>query len=297
MITNEFKNKIEEAFNSKITDFKIVSKYVTLITFSNQKYIIKKVSNRTKNIYDYLISQEVKEVVYPMKKIIFQKEIFFVYKYYQEYTYPNEKKIIDLIEVVDKVHKKTGFTVRLNDSNFKQCMKIYKNLDMIFQTLEMIVRECEINDDKEDYDWIILSKYFIFLQTKKIMYQLQRKIHKYIDNKGSLIYGLNHGNLNLNHMVGNKLISFEKSYIGFIVSDYVRLYLSVDDIEGLWFKNIEEKITSYGNDFYKIYFKFMVLYIYIINLRIDSFDKHTFLNCYVQICSKINHFLSLTSNY
>ena len=297
MITNEFKLKIEEAFNRKITSIKLVSKYVILISFSDYKIILKKVDVKTKNIYDYLISQDVKEVVYPMKKIIFEKEIFFVYKYISNYEYPNEKKVIDIISVVDNIHKKTGFTVRLNDSNFKQCMKIYKNLDRIFQTIEMIVRESEVKEKKEDYDWIILSKYNILLKTKKIMYQLQRKIHKYIDNKGSLIYSLNHGNLNLNHFIGKKLISFDKAYIGFFISDYARLYLSVDDLDGLWFKGIEEKITSYGNDFYKVYFKFLVLYIYVINLRIDSFEQHTFLNCYVQICGKINHFLSLTSNY
>ena len=228
---------------------------------------------------------------------MYNKEIYFIYNYVNNYEYPSEKKITDLTNTVYELHKKTGFTVRLNDENFKYFYRIYKNLDRIFQTMEMMVRECETRQKKTDYDWIILSKYYVFLDAKKIMYQLQRKIHKYIDNHGSVIYALNHGNLNLNHYIQKKLVSFDNGYIGIFISDYAKLYVSLDDIDGEWFKEIEEKISSYSNDFYKIYFKFLVLYIYIINLRFSSFDTHTVLNTYLQIATKINRFLTLTSNY
>ena len=60
------------------------------------------------------------------------------------------------------------------------------------------------------------------------MYQLQRKIHKYLDNKGTCIYCLNHGNLSLNHYVQKKLLSFDNGYVGIFVSDYAKLYVSLD---------------------------------------------------------------------
>ena len=198
---------------------------------------------------------------------------------------------------MDELHKKTGFTVRLNDINFKFFYRIYKNLDRIFQTLEMMVRECEERIKKTDFDWIVLSKYYIFLNTKKIMYQSQRKIHKYLDNHGNAIYALNHGNLNLNHFMQKKLVSFDNGYTGIFVSDYAKLYVSLDDLEGTWFKELESKLNSYENEFYKTYFKFLVLYIYVINLKFSSFEEHTILNTYLQISAKINRFLSLTSNY
>ena len=235
--------------------------------------------------------------IYPIKKIVYEHDCYFIYKYIQKYEYPNEKKVKDMLDSVDEVHKKTGFVMRLNDLNFKYFMRIYKNLDRIFQTLEMLVRETEVKSVKTDFDWIILSKYHIYLKTKKIMYDLQRKIHKYIDNNGSATYVLNHGNLNLNHYLQKKLISFDHAYIGIFVSDYAKLYVSIDDIEGEWFKDLEDKIINYGNEFYKIYFKFLVLYIYIINLRFSSFSEHVILNTYVQLSTKINHFLTLTSSY
>ncbi len=297
MIKNEFITKIEEAFNFKILSQEALTNLVTLLSFKEGKIILKKVNIRTKNIYDFLASQKVNRVEFPIKQFKFDNDIYFVYKHINSYEYPSEKKISDLIDAVHELHKKTGFTVRLNDVNFKFFYRIYKNLDRIFQTLEMFVRECEEKQKKSDFEWIVLSKYHIFITAKKMMYQIQRKIHKYLDNHGNAIYALNHGNLNLNHFIQKKLISFDNGYTGIFVSDYAKLYVSLDDTEGIWFKEIEDKINSYGNDFYKLYFKFLVLYIYIINLRLSSFEKHTILNTYIQIASKINLFLALTSNY
>ena len=297
MIKIDFKEKIEEIFNEKIIKMEALTTQVTLLLFKNAKYIVKKVSIKSKNIYDFLASQKVENVLYPLKQFTYNNEIFFVYKYIQDFEYPNEKKIIDLINAMDELHKKTGFTVRLNDINFKFFYRIYKNLDRIFQTLEMMVRECEERIKKTDFDWIVLSKYYIFLNTKKIMYQSQRKIHKYLDNHGNAIYALNHGNLNLNHFMQKKLVSFDNGYTGIFVSDYAKLYVSLDDLEGTWFKELESKLNSYENEFYKTYFKFLVLYIYVINLKFSSFEEHTILNTYLQISAKINRFLSLTSNY
>ena len=297
MIKNDFKEKVEELFKEKIIKVEALTPQVTLLLFTNAKYIVKNVNLKTKNIYDFLASQKVDVALFPLKQFIYDNEIFFVYKYIQDFEYPSEKKILDLIEVMDELHQKTGFTVRLNDLNFKFFYRIYKNLDRIFQTLEMLVRECEERVKKTDFDWIILSKYNIFLTAKKIMYQTQRKIHKYLDNHGNATYVLNHGNLCLNHFLQKKLVSFDNGYIGIFVSDYAKLYVALDDVEGTWFKELENKLNKYENDFYKSYFKFFVLYIYIINLRISSFSEHTILNCFVQISAKINRFLSLTSNY
>ena len=143
MIKNEFINKIEEAFNFKIEKQEALTTLVTLLSFKEGKLILKKVNKRTKNIYDFLASQKVEGALYPVKQFMFDNEFYFVYKYVNSYEYPSEKKIIDLINTVYELHKKTGFTVRLNDINFKYFFRIYKGLDRIFQTLEMLVRECE----------------------------------------------------------------------------------------------------------------------------------------------------------
>lgn len=297
MLKNELKIKIEDSFKEQIIEIEALTFEVTLLSFKTGKIIVKRVSNKVKNTYDYLASQECKMVLYPIKQFVVDNEVYFVYKYMSKYEYPDNIKIYELIEAADSLHKKTGFTVRLNDDEFKYFYRIYKNLDRIFQTLEMLVRESESKPYKTDNDWIILSKYKTFIKVKKLMYQIQRKIHKYVDSKGIVIFALNHGNLCINHIIQKKLISFDKSYIGIFVSDYAKLYVSIDDIEGEWFKEIDKKLTSYNNDFYKLYFKFLVLYIYLINLKLLDIENFGVINSYNQIESKINRFLFLTASY
>lgn len=294
---NELFSKIEESFKDKIIKIEAITYEVTLLSFTTSKLILKRVSNKVKNTYDYLASQECKMVLYPLKQFVYKGDVYFVYKYMSKYEYPDNKKIYELIEAADSLHQKTGFTVRLNDDEFKYFYRIYKNLDRIFQTLEMFVRESESNPNKTDNDWILLSKYHTFLNVKNLMYKIQRKIHKYVDSKGSVIYALNHGNLCINHIIRKKLISFDNSYIGIFVSDYAKLYVSIDDIEGDWFKEIDKRLSSYNNEFYKLYFKFLVLYIYLINLKFSDINNFGIINTYNQIEAKINRFLILTANY
>ena len=297
VLKNDLKNKIEESFKEKIIKEEAITFEVSLLQLGTGKIIVKRVSNKVKNTYDYLASQECKMVLYPLKQFIFEGDVYFIYKYMSKYNYPDIKKIDDLIDAMTLLHQKTSFTVKLSDKEFKYFFRIYKNLDRIFQTLEMFVRESEIKEEKTDNDWILLSKYNTFLKLKTIMYSLQRKIHKYIDSKGSVVYALNHGNLNLNHIIQKKLISFDNSYLGIFISDYAKLYVSIDDVEGEWFKEIDKKIKEYNNDFYKIYFKFLVLYIYIINLKITDINEFSVINSFNQIESKITRFLTLTASY
>lgn len=297
MLKNELILKIEDSFKEKIIKTEAITYEVTLLSFQTGKVIVKRVSNKVKNIYDYLASQECNMVLYPIKQFVLNGEVFFLYKYMPKYDYPDNKKIYELLDAMSSLHQKTGFVVRLNDDEFKYFYRIYKQLDRIFQTLEMLVRESESKPNKTDNDWILLSKYKTFMKLKNLMYQIQRKIHKYVDSKGSVIYALNHGNLCINHIIRKKLISFDKSYIGIFVSDYAKLYVSIDDIEGEWFKEFDKKLSEYNNDFYKLYFKFLVLYIYLINVKFSDINNFGVINSYNQIENKINRFLILTASY
>lgn len=291
VLNNELIKKIEETFNEKIISKKALTTEVTLLSFKNQKLIVKKVSKKTNQIYEYLRSSQFLNALYPIKKIIDNKAIFYLFNYLNSYEYPGEKKIIDMISVIKELHEKTSFNVKLEESNFKYFYRIYRKLDNIFQTLEMFVRESEVKDNKSDFDWIILSKYHIFLDCKTTLYNLQRKIHKYLDNKGIAMYSLCHGNLTLDHFRQNKLLSFDHAYIGFFVSDYAKFYVSIDHISGDYLKQIDKILSEYSNEFYLLYFKFMVLYIYMINLRLDSFYEYATINVYLELSKRIAFFL------
>lgn len=289
--------KLESIFNAKLIDEVALSEDVTLLSFTNRKIILKEVNQKVLDIYHYLASENVVGVRLPIKKISDGKKVYLAFAYLKPVKYHQEKQVLDLISTMNDLHHKTAFDIKLEPKYFKFFFRVYKGLDRIFQTLEMWIRESEQNPQKDDFDWIVLSKYHLFLDTKKIMYELQKKIHKYLDNKGNVIFALNHGNPSLEHFIDHQLISFNNSYLGIFVSDYAKLYVSLDHLSEDYFKEIERVLESYQNNFYLLYFKFLVLYIYMISLNFDSFNRKYSVEIYLQIATRIKKFLKLTAKY
>lgn len=284
-------------FKGEINNINKVTKNVTLFTINNKKYIIKLVSYKTNEVYNFITSQQVQSVSYPIKKFKTKDGIYFLYNYEQELNFPTVKKTQQLVDAISELHKSTSYEKKLNKKNFKFLYRTYKKIDYKFQILEMYIREAEVKQAKSDIEWIMLSKYNIFLDTKIIMYNLQKKIHNYIDEKISVIYTLNHGTPNINHIYNKKLISFDNSYQGLFISDLARMYVECDHINLDWYTVINQTIEPYGNNFYKVYFKFLVLYIYIINIEFDLVNLNNACNKYIQISRKISIFLENFESY
>lgn len=291
MLSKEDLKKIEFSFNEEIIKTKALTEKVTLLSFKSQKIILKEVNKKALNIYEYLISVNFQGALLPIKKFNLSKRLYYVFNYLETYDIPKEKNIIMAFDVLKELQAKTMFLVKLSDKEFKYFYRIYKKLDRLFQTFEMFVRESEARANKTDFDWVILSKCAVFIDLKQEMYQLQRKIHKYIDNKGSAYYCLNHGNLSLEHFIQNKLCSFENAYIGIFVSDLARFFVSIDHYGQTNFKLFSDYLESFNNEFYYTYFKFLVLYLYMLNLEFDTVNWQASMTRYIQIARKVTLFL------
>ncbi|MFI3252312.1 MAG: hypothetical protein R3Y60_04135 [bacterium] len=296
-MNNKLKDLLEQYFNNKVTNINKVTANVTLFCIEDQKYITKLVSSKCNEIYNFLLQQQISTVSYPLKKFRINEGLFFLYKYETELNIPVLKKTQQLLDSITVVHKGTSYEKKLNKKNYKYLFRTYKKTDYKFQMLEMYIREAEVKQSKNDFDWVILSKYSIFLDTKIIMYNLQKKIHNYIDEKISVVYALNHGNLDLNHLYNKKIISFDNAYRGIFISDLARLYVECDHINLDWHTVISQIIDPYENNFYKIYFKFLVLYIYVINIDFDLVDINNACNKYIQLSRRISNFLTHFSDY
>lgn len=294
----EFIQKIETSLQTKITEVEDLTTNVTLVTtIDGSQYTLKTVPPKCRDVYDFLASQKVQCVSYPVKSFRETDGAFFLYRYVKALEYPPQKKISNLFEAITELHGKTAYEKKLPQKSFKYLHRTYKKLDTIFQTLEMIIREAELATVKTDIQWILLSKYSIFLKAKAELYELQKKIHKYIDDKGTAIYCLNHGNPCLTHMVDDKIISFNHASLGIFVSDIAKLYVANEQMNLNWFRIIEEQLARYDNPFYKVYFKFFVLYIYMINLRFDDTHETEMVNIYIQIANKIKIFMTAFESY
>ncbi len=296
-MTSNLMSLLSKYFNKELTNVNNVTANVMLFTIDSQKYIIKLVTPKCNEIYNFIATEQVNCISYPLKKFQTKEGLYFLYKYEKELDFPVVKKSQQLLEVINELHSTTSYEKKLNKKNFKYLYRTYKKIDYKFQMLEMYIREAEIKQQKTDFEWVMLSKYYIFLDTKIIMYNLQKKIHNYIDDKISVVYSLNHGNPNLTHLYNKKLISFDNSYLGLFVSDLAKLYVNCDHINVDWFSLIDHTLSPYENNFYKVYFKFLVLYIYVINIDFDLVDLSNACNKYIQLSRKISVFLQNFEEY
>jgi len=95
-------------------------KDVILVNTKNNKLIIKKKRNEN-NIYEYLNSRSFR--YYP--KIIREDDEYRITEYVREIDYPEEQKIIDMINLVSLLHSKTTFYKEVDEDDYK---KIYEDI-------------------------------------------------------------------------------------------------------------------------------------------------------------------------
>ncbi len=296
-MTKDLTRLLEKYFEDNIKNVNDITNNVSLFSIDNEKYIIKRVTPKCNEIYNFISTENVTCISYPLKKFQTKDGLYFLYNNEKEVEFTTLKKTQQLFECLNELHNLTSYEKKLNKKNFKYLYRTYKKIDYKFQVLEMYIREAEVKQHKTDFEWVILSKYNIFLDTKIIMYNLQKKIHDYIDEKISVRYSLNHGNPNLTHIYNKKMISFDNAYLGLFVSDLAKLYVNCDHINIDWNSMMNQIFENESNDFCKLYFKFLVLYIYIINIDFDLIDKNNACNKYIQLSRKISLFNQNFSEY
>lgn len=290
-------NEIEKEINKKIENFQNISLKAKKIVIENENYIIKKSNKELDYLYDYLHGQNVNAVLYPVKKIQIKNSSYYLYNYLEEINTPPSKKIYDLKEALRELHHKTQVLKTLKKANYKYLYRIYKKLDAKFKILEYYIREYEAKPTKDDTVWIILSKYYIFLDCKKELYRLQRKIHKAMEDKTAVYFALNHENPHLFHIINKIIVSLDNAKIGFISSDIAKVYILNEYINIDWEEFIKSWLDEYEGEIYKVYFKFLVLYIFILNVDILGENVYANTNSYIQISQKIQKFMKLFKDY
>lgn len=206
------------------------------IIFDN-KFVVRK--NKT-NIYDYLSYRNFNN--YPNLKIDDGYEIV---EYIDEIDIPKEQKMIDLIEVISSLHKKTNYYKKITDN-------IVDNIyDEIKQNIEEI---------KNYYDQLMLEaessvymrpSYYLLARNISNIYKViidasnnLEKWYKDISELKSIRVSIIHNNLSLEHFINNKVISWDKSKISIPIYDLVKLYKNTYN-EYDWV----ELINIYENNF------------------------------------------------
>lgn len=249
----------------------------------DNKIVIKK--NKT-NIYDYLNYRNFNN--YPNLKIDDGYEII---EYIEEVDIPKEQKMIDLIEVISALHKKTNYYKKITDNVIDDIYEEIKN---------------NIEDIKQYYDQLMLEvesslymrpSYYLLARNISNVYKViinasnnLEKWYKDINELKSIRVSIIHNNLSLEHFINNKIISWDNSKIGIPVYDLVKLYKNtyneydwgelINKYEGNFLLREEEKV--------------------LLNILISIPNKINFTSIEIDNVIKINeelNYIKLTNNF
>ena len=194
----------------------------------NNKYLLQILDNINYQKYNDLIrySNKIKKCIYN-EKIDDLNYLYFLYEDNTEYNIKAKLTSNILLEIFDS----SSYELTLKKENIRNLNNIYKLLDNKFTYFEIRIREIELNPIKKDIDWIILSKYYILLDTKIYLYDLQQDIFKFIDKNEVVKYGLIPKNINQNLYSKETLLLDYNFYYGPISMLYVRMYLLLDQYD------------------------------------------------------------------
>ena len=198
------------------------------------------------------------------------------------------------ILLLENIHNDFKFQIKLNKENAKTLTNLYKVLDNKFSYLELRIREIETKPYHDDFDWIILSKYYIVLDTRIILYDIQNDIFKMIDKEEEEYYGIVFKNIpNIKYKNGLIEPNFD-IYYGPIAALFSKIYLAYDHKE---LNDDFKKKLDKMNIFNKKYFFFISLYIYVLNLNLEIIPSNSNLQAFISITKRIKAFIDLFKDY
>lgn len=196
----------------------------TIIDTEMGRFVVKK-NNKNKKIFDYLRSRSFN--YYP-KIISDEDEEYEISEYIEELDYPNEQKMLDLINLISLLHNKTTHYKEIDYDDYKQ---IYEDIKNNIEYLESYYND--IITLIESHIYMSPSEYLLARNISRIFIALNfckeeiENWYELIKDKTKQRVVVLHNNLDLSHffkMDNSYLISWDKSKIGIPIFDLYILY-------------------------------------------------------------------------
>lgn len=282
----------------------ITLKTYKLVSDNNNNFFLKETSKTILNKYHYLENIGVSNVLYPIlnkeNKYVSSNnnQFFYVTDYINEVKIRDDVKSSALFYELENLHNRTIIKKTLDP--FKARIKfdeITNQLDYKFKSIESYVRQVE-SKPLNMFSMPILENYYLILEAKKELVKLQKRLISSIKSRESVNYNFIHNNPSLDHILNvrgqNYLISLDKSKIGLDSLDYAKYYISNN------FINVDYKtliLNHYDSDAYSFnydYFKYLILYIYIMKINFTNeqqVNARNFENVAINISKFNNDFL------
>lgn len=189
----------------------------------NEEYVEKDEKDLNK-IYDYLLSRDFTSFI----PLIEHNRGVSKYSYIKDLSISDYQKSEDLIKTISNLHNKTSFNKEVSKETYK---KIYENIVGYINYLGIyynkLISEIEYHDFPSPSETLILENYYKLNEVLEFLKREVENWYKMVSDKTKQRVCLNHGKLELSHLIKNDksyLISMDETNFSSPINDIVRFY-------------------------------------------------------------------------
>lgn len=258
-------------------------KTVHQVFVGDQAYVLKRVKSRRviQNV-NYLSAQKFTHAILPLLTVdgqyvtTYKGKDYYLLPYHANIDYPHDKRLLDYIDLLIKLHQKTRVIRPFDTDGF---IRIYekqkRDLADRFLILDAFMAECETTSHKSVFKWYYLSQYPKIIGMKQLLTELQQQIDNHVSTIDHFSFSLIHNRPSLDHFIvtneKNYLINFEYSVISLPIYDYIQLFIEYCDFPIDWYALVEREAMS---PFEVYLFVFQVIYTIVLNFDVTTM-KHS----------------------
>lgn len=194
----------------------------TILETTCGDFIIKPKNKDINELYTYLTNRGF--INYP-KIIDSSRDEVNVFEYVEDIKLPKEQKCDDLIEIIASLHNKTSYFKEVSEDRFKSIYEdVLSNINYLsnyYNTLYEIGFN-EIYASPSNY--IFMRNYYKLNSALEYAKSELENWYSLVTSETKIRVCLIHNNLELNHLLNDKLISWDNYMIDTPVIDIVKLY-------------------------------------------------------------------------
>lgn len=194
----------------------------TILETTCGDFIIKPKNKDINELYTYLTNRGFMN--YP-KIIDSSRDEVNVFEYVEDIKLPKEQKYDDLIEIIASLHNKTSYFKEVSEDKFKSIYEDIKSNISYLSNYYNTLYEIGFNEVyASPSNYIFMRNYFKINAALEYANSELDNWYSLVTNETKIRVCLIHNNLELNHLLNNKLISWDNYMIDTPVIDIVKLY-------------------------------------------------------------------------
>ncbi len=194
----------------------------TILETTCGNFIIKPKNKDINELYTYLTNRGFMN--YP-KIIDSSRDEVNVFEYVEDIKLPKEQKCDDLIEIIASLHNKTSYFKEVSEDKFKSIYEDIKSNISYLSNYYNTLYEIGFNEVyASPSNYIFMRNYFKINAALEYANNELDNWYSLVTNETKIRVCLIHNNLELNHLLNNKLISWDNYMIDTPVIDIVKLY-------------------------------------------------------------------------